>query len=112
MVTTSGQDSDVVTVTAVVLDILVISMQKSSQQHPGFELDNYHITDNNIPASSYIWVILARSNPLLKSAGDIPKIMYNGISRVKPINVGFLSRFFCFFQSQASSRDYQIKSLG
>ena len=46
----------------------------------------------------------------MKSAGDIPKIVSNLITLVKLINVGSLSRFF--FQTQASSRDYQMKLLG
>ena len=45
-----------------------------------------------------IWLILTRSNPLLKSAGDFPKIVSNRITHVKPIDVGFLSRFFLFLQ--------------
>ena len=56
-----------------------------------------------------IWLILTRSNPPLKSAGYFPKIVSNCITRVKPINVEFLSHFFLFFQLQASSRDYQIE---
>ena len=44
----------------------------------------------------YIWLILTRSNPLLKSAGDFPKIVSNHITCVKPKQVGFLSRFVLF----------------
>ena len=43
------------------------------------------------------WLISTRSNPPLKSAGDFPQMVSNRITLVKPINVGFLSRFFCFF---------------
>ena len=35
----------------------------------------------------FIWLILTRINPPLKSAGDFPKIMSNRITREKPINV-------------------------
>ena len=41
-----------------------------------------------------IWLILARSNPPLKSAGDFPKIVSNRITCVKPISIGFLNCFF------------------
>ena len=41
----------------------------------------------------YIWSILPRSNPPLKNAGDIPQIVSNRITRMKPINVGFVSLF-------------------
>ena len=51
-----------------------------------------------------IWSILARSN----QPGDFPKIVSNRITHVKPINVGFQDSFL-FFQSQASSRNNQIK---
>ena len=40
----------------------------------------------------------------MKSADDFPKIVSNRIARVKKINVGFLSRFFLFFQMQVSKR--------
>ena len=42
------------------------------------------------------WSILPRSNPPLKSAGDFPQIVSNRITRVKPINIGFLNRFYVF----------------
>ena len=47
-------------------------------------------------AVSHIWSILPRSNPLLKSARDFPQIVSNRITRVKPINIGFLNRFLVF----------------
>ena len=43
---------------------------------------------------SHIWSILPRSNLPLKSAGDYPQIVSNRIIRVKPIDIGFLNRFF------------------
>ena len=36
----------------------------------------------------------------MKSAGDYPKIMSNRITRVKPINVGFLSIFLNILTSK------------
>ena len=49
----------------------------------------------------------------MKNAGDFPQIVSNRIPGVKPINIGFLTIFFSFFQLQTSSRNYQKnKQLG
>ena len=60
----------------------------------------------------HIWLILVRSNPPLKSAGDFPQIVSNRINSVKPMNVGFLSSFFVFsiagFWSILSNRIFRL----